>query len=88
MKLPAREASSTAMPATSSGSPRRRKGYRRAKFSARAGSAHPVDFAWHVFARLGLVPPTVLDAWHGLFSTGDARYFFELAAARAASSPA
>src|SRR5256714_11021992 len=40
MKLPAREASSTAVPATSSGSPRRRNGLARAKAAARPGSAH------------------------------------------------
>src|SRR2546430_1927579 len=40
MKLPAREASSTAVPATSSGSPRRRNGLARAKAAARPGYAH------------------------------------------------
>ena len=40
MKLPAREASSTATPATSSGSPRRRSGLMRANAAARFSSAH------------------------------------------------
>jgi putative intracellular protease/amidase len=53
-----------------------------------AGPASPVEFARHIFARLGLMPQRVLGAWSGLFSTGDARYFSELLAARAAGAPA
>jgi hypothetical protein len=32
--------------------------------------------------------PPVLDAWHGLFSTGDARFFGGLVNARQAASQA
>jgi putative intracellular protease/amidase len=53
-----------------------------------AGPASPVDFARHIFARLRLMPPEALGAWHGLFSTGAARYYAELVAARAAVAPA
>jgi putative intracellular protease/amidase len=51
-----------------------------------AGPADPVPFASHVFALLGLFAPPVLEAWSGLFSTGDARYFSDLMAARQAAS--
>lgn len=53
-----------------------------------AGPASPVEFARHIFARLGLMPPQVLGPWYGLFSTGEARYFSDLVAARAAGAPA
>jgi putative intracellular protease/amidase len=53
-----------------------------------AGPADAVPFARHVFARLGLMLPPVLDAWHGLFSTGDARFFGDLVNARQAASQA
>ena len=35
----------------------------------------PVDFAQHIFRRLDLYPPPVLDAWYGLFKTGHREYF-------------
>ena len=35
----------------------------------------PVDFAQHIFRRLDLYPPAVLDAWYGLFKTGHREYF-------------
>jgi putative intracellular protease/amidase len=43
-----------------------------------AGSTAPVDFARAVFAVLDMYEQGVLDAWYGLFSTGDAKYFHEL----------
>lgn len=46
-----------------------------------ASGCHPVDFARHIFAALELYEPDVLDAWHGLYTTGDPRYFAALAAA-------
>jgi putative intracellular protease/amidase len=46
-----------------------------------AGSADPVDFATHIFAALELYEPHVLDAWHGLFTTGEEKHFAALAAA-------
>ena len=38
----------------------------------------PIDFARHIFARLGLYPPAVLDAWYGLHKTGKPEYFAAL----------
>ena len=49
-----------------------------------ASGVRPVDFARAIFARLDLMPPRALDAWHGLYTTGEARYFHDLMAAGAA----
>jgi putative intracellular protease/amidase len=49
-----------------------------------ASGVHPVDFARAIFARLEAMPPRALDAWYGLYRTGEARYFHELVAAGAA----
>src|SRR5262245_4761073 len=49
-----------------------------------ASGVHPVDFARAVFARLDAMPPRALEAWYGLYRTGEARYFDELMAAGAA----
>jgi putative intracellular protease/amidase len=38
----------------------------------------PVEFAYHIFARLGAMSPATLDAWHGLFTTRDPAYFYSL----------
>ena len=38
----------------------------------------PIDFAYHIFQRLGLYPPAVLDAWYGLHKTGKPEYFAAL----------
>jgi putative intracellular protease/amidase len=43
-----------------------------------AGATAPVDFARAIFAALDMYEPSVLDAWHGLFSTGNAKYFYQL----------
>lgn len=43
-----------------------------------AGSTGCVDFARAVFDALEMYPKPVLDAWHGLFSTGDPKYFYAL----------
>lgn len=40
-----------------------------------ASGTAPVDFAQHIFRRLDLYPPAVLDAWYGLFKTGRREYF-------------
>lgn len=40
-----------------------------------ASGTAPVDFAQHIFSRLDLYPPDVLDAWYGLFKTGHREYF-------------
>lgn len=40
-----------------------------------ASGIAPVDFAQHIFRRLNLYRPAVLDAWYGLFKTGKPEYF-------------
>ncbi len=40
-----------------------------------APAAAPVDFAAAVFRAVGLFPEPVIDAWYGLFTTGERRYF-------------
>jgi hypothetical protein len=39
-----------------------------------------LDFAYHICKRLDLYEDRVLDAWYGLFKTGDAKYYAELVA--------
>lgn len=46
-----------------------------------ASSIWPVDFAAHIFAELDLYSAEVLAAWHGLFTTGDPKYYGTLMAA-------
>jgi putative intracellular protease/amidase len=43
-----------------------------------ASGIAPVDFAYHVFKRLDLYRADVLDAWLGLFKTGDPVYYSAL----------
>lgn len=40
-----------------------------------APATAPVDFSAAVFRRLELFPPAVTDAWYGLYTTGERRYF-------------
>jgi len=40
-----------------------------------AGAAFPIDFARTVFERLQAFPQPVIDAWYGLYTTGERRYF-------------
>lgn len=35
----------------------------------------PVDFAYHIFKRLDIYATPMLEAWYGLFKTGNAEYF-------------
>lgn len=42
-----------------------------------------IDFARHIFERLDLYTPSVLDAWYGLHKTGKAEYFSALMQAAA-----
>src|SRR5262245_3003507 len=51
-----------------------------------ASGVMPVDFARAIFARLELFPPRVLEAWYGLYKTGEARYFHDLVAAASPTS--
>ena len=46
-----------------------------------AGATQPVDFAAAVFRRLAVFPPAVVDAWHGLYTTGERRYYDALVGA-------
>lgn len=45
-----------------------------------ANSTGTVEFATEAFRCLRLYPDAVLNAWHGLFKTGEAHYFGELVA--------
>jgi putative intracellular protease/amidase len=48
-----------------------------------AGPTDGLEFAAHALARLDVFEPEVLEAWKGLFSDGDPRWFATLAAAEA-----
>ena len=48
-----------------------------------APAVRPVDFAAAVFRRLEVFPPAVIDAWYGLYTTGERRCFDELVGAGA-----
>lgn len=43
-----------------------------------ASGVAPVDFAYHIFKCLDIYSPPVLEAWYGLFKTGQSKYFAEL----------
>lgn len=43
----------------------------------------PLDFALHIFRELDLYPREVLEAWYGLFKTGQPEYFAALMQATA-----
>lgn len=43
-----------------------------------ANSTAPLEFAYHIFKKLDLYEPPVLETWYGLFKTGDASYYFTL----------
>jgi hypothetical protein len=40
-----------------------------------AAATAPVDFGAAVFRRLELFPPATIDAWYGLYTTGERRWF-------------
>ena len=46
-----------------------------------ASGSYPVEFAVQIFRALDLYEPAVLEAWHGLYTTGEERHFAVLAAA-------
>ncbi len=57
--------------------------YREAKVVADRGvitapATAPVDFARAVFEALEVFPPKILNAWYGLYTTGERHYFDEL----------
>lgn len=43
-----------------------------------ANTTAPVAFAQHIFKKLQLADPAVIDIWADLFTTGDARHFARL----------
>jgi putative intracellular protease/amidase len=43
-----------------------------------AGGTAPLDFAYHIFKKLGVYSAETLEAWYGLFKTGDPSYFARL----------
>jgi putative intracellular protease/amidase len=47
-----------------------------------APATAPVDFSAAIFRRLGLFPPNIVDAWYGLYTTGDRHYFDALVGAQ------
>ena len=49
-----------------------------------AGATGALAFAREIFRILALYPPDVIDAWHGLYETGEARYIGPLMAAAGA----
>ena len=53
-----------------------------------AASMWPLEFAYEIFRRLDVYAPAALEAWYGLFSSGDPQYFarmMELEQSRPAS---
>lgn len=49
-----------------------------------APATKPVDFTAAIFRRLEVFPPAMVDAWYGLYTTGERRYLDAMAAAGAA----
>ena len=43
-----------------------------------AGSTAPIEFAYQIFKKLGVYSDQALEAWFGLFKTGDAAYYGRL----------
>ncbi|MFB2896250.1 type 1 glutamine amidotransferase family protein [Aerosakkonemataceae cyanobacterium BLCC-F50] len=43
-----------------------------------ANSTAPLEFAYQIFKKLDLYETPVLEAWYGLFKTGDSSYYFQL----------
>lgn len=43
-----------------------------------AHSTAPLDFAYHIFKKLDLYDNPILEAWYGLFKTGDSSYYSTL----------
>jgi putative intracellular protease/amidase len=49
-----------------------------------AAGTSPVDFAYEIFKVLDLYPPDALEAWYGLFKTGDPSYYAGIVASAVA----
>lgn len=43
-----------------------------------APATAPIEFAKAVFERLEFFPQTIIDAWYGLYTTGDKKFFDQL----------
>ncbi|MBD2207998.1 glutamine amidotransferase [Calothrix sp. FACHB-1219] len=43
-----------------------------------ANSTAPLEFAYHIFQKLDIYDAQILEAWYGLFKTGDASYYLTL----------
>jgi putative intracellular protease/amidase len=43
-----------------------------------ASGLAPVEFAYHVFRKLGVMSPATLEAWYGLFTTRKPEFFYTL----------
>lgn len=52
-----------------------------------ASSTAPLEFARHIFKKLDLYDVEALEAWYGLFKTGDASYYFTLQQLAGPSTP-
>jgi putative intracellular protease/amidase len=48
-----------------------------------AGATAPIEFAYHIFKKLGIYSDETLEAWYGLYKTGKLKYFLELQKAEA-----
>jgi transcriptional regulator GlxA family with amidase domain len=46
-----------------------------------APATAPVDFSAAIFRRIELFPPEIIDAWYGLYTTGERRYYDALVGA-------
>ncbi|HEX7737935.1 MAG TPA: type 1 glutamine amidotransferase family protein [Ktedonobacteraceae bacterium] len=44
-----------------------------------AGAASAIEFAYQIFQKLAVYDQPALDAWYGLYSTGDPSYFYKMA---------
>src|SRR5262245_10643258 len=49
-----------------------------------ASATAPVDFAYEIFKQLDLYSPDALEAWYGLFKTGDPSYYAGIVASAVA----
>ena len=49
-----------------------------------APASAPVDFSAAIYRRIGLFPPAITDAWYGLYTTGERRYYDALVGAEPA----
>ncbi|MBY4037311.1 DJ-1/PfpI family protein [Rhodococcus fascians] len=46
-----------------------------------AGATAPIEFAKLVFERLDVFPQPIIDAWYGLYTTGERRFYDQLTGA-------